>query len=77
MKVAIVRVKAIHHGLTARPLGVIAWLISFSDWLRFRFQLVGIRLIVQRSLRYSPVHRLWLEEVVQRVGRAQGSDLER
>jgi len=27
MKVAIVRVKPIHHGFTARPLGVIAWLI--------------------------------------------------
>ena len=30
MKVAIVRVKPIHHGLTARPLGVIAWLISLE-----------------------------------------------
>src|SRR6516225_860 len=35
MKVAIVRVKAIHHGLTSRPLGVIAWLISFKRLVSF------------------------------------------
>src|ERR1700751_208548 len=30
MKVAIVKVKPIHHGLTARQLGAIAWLISLA-----------------------------------------------